>query len=172
MLAQGGVDNPNRITQQSEIGPLEVIRNIDLLFGPTRIEATQAGRGKALNDKVNIAKSFVHASQIEKARLSYQEAVYIAWNRGEQAPLIADINEELDRIDRDLIKETRPEGLDENFQPIDPDKEPAPAPLKPMDKNTAGNKIDAALSFLYTDILRTKPRSLCSKGVWQIVGTS
>ena len=80
--AQGQYSNPNQLIQKAELSPLEVIRNINDLLGATKIEATQAGRGKAFNDKINVAKSFVHAGKIEEAKKAYDEAVHLAWHRG------------------------------------------------------------------------------------------
>jgi len=87
----GLISYPNAINAQNQtakadytpmkiqwLTPIEVIRNIDQILAKSRLEALEAGRGTAFAEKINVARSFVHAGDNEEAKRSYSEAISIA----------------------------------------------------------------------------------------------
>jgi hypothetical protein len=156
----GGV---NRISSHEVVSPLEIIRNIDLLLGESRVEATQAGRGKAFSDQVNLAKSLVHAKRLGDAFVAYEKALATAWNRGDQSALLGQIKLELDRLDLMPPQDTRPSGKDENYQNQERNASDVADP-EPLDKYEAGARIDAMLAFLHEEIINTTADRLTLQG--------
>lgn len=73
------------------------------------------------------------------------------------------ISRELHRLDTDKIKDDRPKGLDENYQVSSQANSKVEDP-EIIDQFTAGAKIDAMLSFLYSDIIKTDADRLTLKG--------
>lgn len=144
--------------------PIEVIRNIDQILALTRLEALEAGRGDAFSSKINVAKSFVHAGDNLEARNAYSEAIAIAWKRQIDNDLISEVENELDRSKKSLVKDTRPSGLDENYQPIKQASLKGNAIAASIDKYEAGKKIDEALSFIYLSILKQQDQKLTLQG--------
>ena len=144
--------------------PIEVIRNIDQILAKSRLEALEAGRGTAFAEKINVAKSFVHAGDNEEAKRSYSEAISIAWKRETNHDVLEAIEHELERSKKILVQDSRPSGLDENYQAISNYDTKRTAELNSIDEYEAGKKIDAALSFIYLSILTQQDQKLTLQG--------
>lgn len=130
--------NNKSAAQIQWLTPIEVIRNIDQILALTRLEA---GRGDAFSSKINVAKSFAHAGDHLEAKNAYAEAIAIAWKRQIDNDLLSEVENELDRSKKSLVKDTRPSGLDENYQPIEQASSKGNAIAASINKYEAGKKL-------------------------------
>lgn len=106
----------------------------------------------------------MHNGDNAEAKKAYADAIAIAWKRQMDHDLIGAVQDELDRSKKSLTQDTRPAGLDENYQPISGSMPIQKSKTKSIDKYEAGKKIDQALSFLYLSILKQQDQKLTLQG--------
>lgn len=148
----------------SSLSPLEVVRNIDDMLLPTRLEAMQLGKFNDYTSMLNIAKSFVHAERYAEANKAYIEALVSVWGKKDQSLVIKQLEQELKKADGNLEVASRPAGLDENYQPITAHRNNSENFANQYSGYTAGKKIDEMLEFLVASVYRKKEDQLMLVG--------
>jgi hypothetical protein len=146
------------------LSPLEVVHNMDDLLLPTRLEAMQSGQINNYLAYLNVAKSFVHAERYQEAQKAYIETVGVVWKDQDQSKLIAQLERELKKADARMNNDQRPEGLDENYQPIRSTERQGQQLASSYSPQTAGNKIDEMMQFLIDAVYRDKGAQLTLMG--------